>query len=221
MNAKQISLLIILISLIFSAYIWIPAEQFSLQAIQQQYQALHEHVQDNVWLSALLFSLSYILVTSLSLPLATVLTLLGGALFGLLLATILILFSASCGATLAFWSARFIFRESLEQRFSHRLQDINEGIKDQGHFYLFSLRLIPLIPFFMVNILMGLTRMNSRVFFSISFIGMLPATLIYANAGTQLAQIHQLSDIVSPTLLLALILLACMPWLIRLLLLKK
>jgi len=214
MNVKQISLLVILSSLILSAYLWIPADQFSLAAIQQQYQEFYSQVQDNFWLSALLFSLSYILITSLSLPLATVLTLLGGALFGLLTATVLVLFSASCGATLAFWSARFIFRDSLEQRFAQRLEDINQGIQEQGSFYLFSLRLLPLIPFFMVNILMGLTRMNSRVFFGVSFLGMLPATLIYVNAGTQLAQIRQLSDIVSPTMLLALVLLATMPWLI-------
>jgi uncharacterized membrane protein YdjX (TVP38/TMEM64 family) len=157
------------------------------------------------------YGLIYIGITGLSLPGATILTLAGGVLFGLFWGTIIVSFASSIGATLAFLAARFLFRDSVEQKFANQLKTINDGIAKDGAYYLFTLRLVPLFPFFAINLVMGLTNIKTSTFYWISQIGMLAGTLVYVNAGTQLAAIKSLSDIASPILLGSFALLGVLP----------
>ncbi|OGQ88737.1 MAG: dihydrolipoamide dehydrogenase [Deltaproteobacteria bacterium RIFOXYD12_FULL_56_24] len=145
----------------------------------------------------------YIAVTALSLPGAVVMTLAGGALFGLVVGTVVISFASTIGATLACMVSRFLLREWVQDKFGDRLAVINRGIEKEGAFYLFSLRLVPIFPFFVINLLMGLTRMRLFTFFWVSQIGMLAGTIVYVNAGKELAKIEFLSGIMSPGLLIS------------------
>lgn len=165
--------------------------------------------------AALIFFGAYVAVTALSLPGATVMTLAGGAVFGLWWGTLLISFASSIGATLAFLASRWLLGGWVQQRFAERLQTFNEGMERDGAFYLFTLRLVPLVPFFVINLAMGLTRIKPLTFYGVSQLGMLPATLVYVNAGTQLAQIDSLAGIVSPGLLASLVLLGVFPLVAR------
>ena len=159
-----------------------------------------------------LFSVIYIFATSLSLPGAAVLTLAAGNIFGLAVGIPLVSFSSTVGATLSFLISRFLLRNWMEKRFARQSNAINQGVQKEGGFYLFTLRLIPAFPFFLVNILMGLTRIKTLPFFFISLIGMLPGTIVYVNAGQQLAKIQSPRDILSPVLLLSFALLGILPW---------
>jgi pyruvate/2-oxoglutarate dehydrogenase complex dihydrolipoamide dehydrogenase (E3) component/uncharacterized membrane protein YdjX (TVP38/TMEM64 family) len=167
------------------------------------------------WLFAGGFLALYLAVATLSLPGATILTLAAGALFGLLTGTVLVSLASASGATLALLVSRYVLRDSVQRRFGEKLKALNEGIARDGPFYLFTLRLIPIFPFFLINLLMGLTPIRASTFFWVSQIGMLPGTLVYVNAGTQLARIDRLSGILSPTLLLSFALLGVFPWIGR------
>jgi pyruvate/2-oxoglutarate dehydrogenase complex dihydrolipoamide dehydrogenase (E3) component/uncharacterized membrane protein YdjX (TVP38/TMEM64 family) len=160
----------------------------------------------------LAFFALYVLVTALSLPGAAIMTLAGGALFGLGQGLLLVSFASSVGATLAFLAARFVLRGSVEKRFSDRLQAINRGVDREGAFYLFTLRLVPVFPFFIINLVMGLTRLKTWTFYWVSQLGMLAGTVVYVNAGTQLAEIDSLGGIFSPGLILSFVLLGIFPW---------
>ncbi len=153
----------------------------------------------------------YVLATALSLPGAALLTLLGGAVFGLLWGTVLVSVASSVGALLAFLVSRYLLRDVVSQRFGDRLQAIHDGIEREGAFYLFTLRMVPVFPFFLVNLLMGLTPMKARTFFWVSQVGMLAGTVVYVNAGTQLAQLTSLSGILSPAVLWSSALLGVFP----------
>ena len=153
----------------------------------------------------------YILATALSLPGATVLTLAGGALFGLGIGFLAISFASSIGATLAFLAARLVLRDTVQNRFGERLRAINDGVRKEGAFYLFSLRLVPIFPFFLINLAMGLTPLRTRTFYWVSQLGMIPGTLVYVNAGTQLGKLDSLSGILSPGLLFSFALLGLLP----------
>lgn len=157
----------------------------------------------------------YVLVTALSLPGATLMTLAGGAVFGLWQGLLLVSFASSIGATLAFLTARFLLHDWVQSRFGARLTTINDGIKKDGAFYLFSLRLVPLFPFFVINLVMGLTPIKALTFYWVSQVGMLAGTAVYVNAGTQLAQIDGLAGIVSPSLLASFALLGLFPLVAR------
>ncbi len=157
----------------------------------------------------------YILVTSLSLPGAAVMTLAGGALFGLLTGTIIVSFASTIGATLACFVSRFILRDWIQGKFSDRLKTVNEGIEKEGAFYLFTLRLIPIFPFWLINLVMGLTNMPLRTFYLVSQIGMLPGTIVYVNAGKELAKIKSLSGVLSPRLIMSFVLLGLFPVITR------
>ncbi|MDP3224311.1 MAG: FAD-dependent oxidoreductase, partial [Rubrivivax sp.] len=161
------------------------------------------------------FFLTYVVVTALSLPGAAILTLLAGAVFGLLVGTVIVSFASSLGATLAMLSARYVLRDSVKDRFGARLADIDKGIEREGAFYLFTLRLVPVFPFFVINLLMGLTKMKAATFYGVSQLGMLAGTLVYVYAGTQLGQIASPKDIVSPGLAAALVLLGVFPLLAK------
>ncbi len=187
----------------------------TLEILQAQHEKLVESFHRNPELTVLGYFLIYVSVTALSLPGATVLTLAGGAVFGLLWGTVIISFASTIGACLAFLSARFLFRDVIKRRYAEKMQVIDQGVQRDGWFYLLSLRLIPVFPFFLINLLMGLTAIRLWTFYWVSQLGMLPATLVYVNAGTQLAKIQSLVDIVSPKILLSLGLLGIFPLLAK------
>ncbi len=155
--------------------------------------------------------LIYILATALSLPGATILTLAGGAVFGLGLGLLIVSFSSSIGATCAFLASRYILRDSIEAKYKKQFDKINEGVQRDGAFYLFSLRLIPVVPFFIINLLMGLTKMKAFTFYWVSQLGMLAGTAVYVNAGEKIAEINSLKDIVSFDVLISFVLLGIFP----------
>ena len=160
---------------------------------------------------ALGYFLLYVLATALSLPGALVLTLAGGAIFGFVQGFVLVSFASTVGATLAFLAARYVLRDWVQQRFGEKLKPMNDGIEKEGAFYLFTLRLVPVFPFFLINLLMGLTKMRTLTYYWVSQVGMLAGTVIYVNAGTQLAAIDSLKGIVSPAILLSLAALGLFP----------
>ncbi|MEW5710184.1 MAG: FAD-dependent oxidoreductase [Pseudomonadota bacterium] len=161
--------------------------------------------------SAMGFFALYVAVAGLSLPGAALMTLVAGAIFGLLWGTVIVSFASSIGATLAFLASRFLFRDAIQSRFRDKLQAINAGIEREGAFYLFALRLVPVFPFFMINLAMGLTSMKTWTFYWVSQLGMFPGTIVYVNAGTQLARLESVSGILSPTLLASFALLGIFP----------
>ncbi|MBK8971859.1 MAG: FAD-dependent oxidoreductase [Hahellaceae bacterium] len=165
--------------------------------------------------SAVIFFLIYVAVTALSLPAAALLTLAGGALFGLFEGFLLVSFASTVGATLAFLASRYLLRDWVQARFRDSLKTINQGVEREGAFYLFGLRLVPLFPFFLINLVLGLTPMRTTTFYWVSQLGMLPGTLVYVNAGTQLSQLESLKGILSPGLLLSFVLLGIFPLLAK------
>ena len=184
----------------------------TLKSSQAQFAAWYD-ARPGLMLSA--YFLAYVAVTALSLPGAAVMTLAGGALFGLAVGTVLVSFASSIGATLAFLASRWLLRDWVQARFGDRLAAINAGMANDGAFYLFTLRLVPAFPFFVINLLMGLTPIRTRTFYWVSQIGMLAGTLVYVNAGTQLARIDSLSGILSPGLIGSFALLGVFPLLAR------
>ncbi len=183
----------------------------SLEYLKSQQDSFQEYYRNHQFATLAAFFISYVAVAALSLPGAAILTLAGGALFGLVPGFLLVSFASSLGATLAFITARFVLRDSVMNRFGERLAVINDGIRREGAFYLFTLRLVPIFPFFMINLLMGLTSMRTSTFYLISQLGMIPGTIVYVNAGTQLAKLDSLSGILSPGLLLSFGLLGVFP----------
>ena len=165
--------------------------------------------------AAATFFLVYVATTALSLPGATLLTLVAGAIFGLGWGTVITSFASSIGATLAFLMSRLVLKDWVQARFAQRLAPINEGVRRDGGFYLFSLRLVPVLPFFLINLAMGLTPIRTATFYGVSQLGMLAGTLLYVNAGTQLARIGSLSDVAAPSVLLSLALLGLFPLLAK------
>ena len=164
---------------------------------------------------SLAFLIIYTIVTALSMPGAAIMTLAAGALFGIIWGTIIVSFASTFGATLAFLASRYLFRDFIQQRFGNQLQSINNGIQRDGNFYLFTLRLVPVFPFFLINLLMGLTLIPAKSFYWVSQVGMLVGTIIYVNAGTQLSQIENLNSILSGQLLLSFALLGIFPLLAK------
>jgi len=179
-----------------------------IKASQHQFQALY---QSNRFLVVAAYMGIYIAVTALSLPGAAVLTLAGGGLFGLAVGTVAVSFASTIGATLACVVSRYLLREWVQNKFGDRLAAINNGIEKEGAFYLFSLRLVPIFPFFVINLLMGLTRMRLFTFYWVSQIGMLAGTIVYVNAGKELAKIDSLSGIMSPGVLISFAILGLFP----------
>jgi len=158
------------------------------------------------------FFLLYVAVTGLSIPGAAIMSLIAGALFGVLIGTAIVSFASTMGATLAFLSARYLLRDWVQTRFGERLRAIDDGLEKDGAFYLFTLRLIPIFPFFVINLLMGLTRIKTPTFFWVSQLGMLPATIVFVNAGTQISRIESTAGLLSPTLIASFVALAFFPW---------
>ncbi|QSB02591.1 FAD-dependent oxidoreductase [Methylomonas sp. EFPC1] len=211
MKPTRTALLLIMAGLIGTFFIYDLQHYLSLDNLKSQQAVIADYRQNNPLMALALYAALYIAVTALSLPGATILTLAGGAVFGLLWGTLIVSFASSIGATLAFLAARFLFRDWVKSRFGNRLQTIDDGVTRDGAFYLFTLRLVPLFPFFMINLAMGLTPIKTRTFYWVSQVGMLAGTLVYVNAGTQLAKIDSLSGILSPALLGSFALLGVFP----------
>lgn len=211
MSRKQIIILICLALLIAAFFLFDLGRFFSLDYLKSQHANLTTYREANPVLSVVVFFLIYVAVTGLSLPGAAVLTLAGGAIFGFFTGSILVSLASTLGATIAFLAARFLFRDTVQSKFGSNLQSINNGVEKDGAFYLFTLRLIPAVPFFAVNTLMGLTPIKTIVYSLVSWIGMLPGTLAYVNAGTQLSKIDSLGGLLSPGLLLSFVIIGLLP----------
>ncbi|WP_240901928.1 bifunctional TVP38/TMEM64 family protein/FAD-dependent oxidoreductase [Wenzhouxiangella sp. XN24] len=190
-------------------------DALTLEQLKARHAELQAWTGAHPWVASLAYFAGYVVVVALSIPGAAVMTLAAGALFGLLHGTVLVSFASTVGATLAFLVARFLLRKPLRDRYGERLKAIDAGIERDGPFYLFTLRLVPLFPFFMINLLAGLTALRTWTFFWVSQLGMLPGTLVYVYAGTQLAQISSPADVFSPGLVTAFVLIGVMPLLMR------
>ncbi len=215
MNLRKALLLIAVLALLGTAYAFDLHRQFSFEALKAGQAQWAQTVQASPVMASAVFFALYVAVAALSIPGAVVLTLAGGALFGLGWGLLLVSFASTIGATLAFLTARYLLRDILQARFGQRLVEIDRGVARDGAFYLFTLRLVPLVPFFVINLVMGLTAMRTAVFYGVSQLGMLAGTAVYVNAGTQLAQLQSPSDILSPALLLSFALLGVFPLLAK------
>ncbi|MFK5949061.1 MAG: FAD-dependent oxidoreductase [Methylococcales bacterium] len=211
MKASKISILVIIVALITTFFMFDLQQYLTLDALKAKQEDIESYRSVHPSLAVIIYGLVYVTVTGLSLPGAAILTLLGGAVFGLFWGTIIVSFASTIGATLAFIAARFLFRDIVKSRFASRMKAIDEGIARDGAFYLFTLRLVPVFPFFMINLTMGLTTLKVRTFYWVSQLGMLAGTIVYVNAGTQLAKLESLSGILSPALLGSFILLGLFP----------
>ncbi|EGR8989686.1 TVP38/TMEM64 family protein [Vibrio vulnificus] len=195
---------IILLAVNFSQYL-------TLDNAKAQQLALNSFIEENYLFASISYFVIYVGLTAFSVPGATVVTLLGAALFGFWYSLLLVSFASTIGATIAFLSSRYLLKDWVQARFGDKLSAINQGVEKDGAFYLFSLRLIPVFPFFLINLLMGLTPISIGRYYLTSQIGMLPGTAVYLNAGTQLADINSLSGILSPTVLASFALLGVFP----------
>jgi pyruvate/2-oxoglutarate dehydrogenase complex dihydrolipoamide dehydrogenase (E3) component/uncharacterized membrane protein YdjX (TVP38/TMEM64 family) len=211
MTRSKLALLIAIVALIAAFSAFDLGRFFSLEFFRSQQAAITGFYAAHPWQAAAAFFAVYVAVTGLSLPGAAIMTLVAGAIFGLLWGTVIVSFASTIGATLAFLASRFLFREGIQRKFGEKLQAINAGVEKEGAFYLFTLRLVPAFPFFVINLVMGLTPMNARTFYWVSQVGMLLGTIAYVNAGTQIGRIESLKGILSPGLLLSFAALGALP----------
>lgn len=191
-------------------------QSLDLEMLRRQLEVIGAKRDAHPLVFAAVFFAVYVSVAALSLPIAVWLTLAGGALFGFWWGLLIVSFASTIGATLAFLAARFLLRDWVRGKLGARAEAIEAGLRRDGAFYLFTLRMIPAIPFFAVNLLMGLTPVTVLTFYVVSQLGMLAGTAVYVNAGTQLAALDSLAGILSPQLLLSFALLGVFPWLARL-----
>ena len=204
--------LVLTLAIIVSLFIYFDLSRFlTLDYIKESQARFQNLYQAHRFMVVSVYMVIYILVTALSLPGAAVMTLAGGGFFGLVTGTIVVSVASTIGATCACLASRFILRDWVQSKFGGKLSAINEGIDKEGSFYLFSLHLIPIFPFFVINLLMGLTKMPIRTYFWVSQIGMLPATIVFVNAGKEIAKIDSVAGIASPTLLISFALLGLFP----------
>jgi dihydrolipoamide dehydrogenase len=211
MNKKKLIVVVLLVALIVAFFAFDLGHFLSLDYLKSRQAEFTALASERPLLVGGGFFAIYVAVTALSLPGAAIMTLAAGAIFGLVTGTVIVSFASSIGATLAFLVSRYVLRDSVQSKFGARLADIDKGIEKDGAFYLFTLRLVPLIPFFVINLVMGLTKMKAWTFYWVSQLGMLAGTLVYVNAGTQLAKIDSLKGILSPGLLGSFVLLGVFP----------
>jgi len=212
---SRLLLLSIIVVLVVAYFVFDLGQFLTLEYLKSQQYEFIRFYQDNQLLTIGVYFGIYVAVTALSLPGAAIMTLAGGAVFGLVTGTIIVSFASTIGATLAFLISRFLLRNYVQNKFQEKLVHINDGIRKDGAFYLFTLRLIPIFPFFIINLVMGVTPIRTLQFFLVSQIGMLPGTIVYVNAGSQIAAIDSLSGILSPGLLLSFVLLGLFPLLAK------
>ena len=211
MKPKKIILLAVFVALLASFFIFDLGQYLSLDYLKSQQSRLLDWYQQNPAITIAGYFFIYVVVTGLSLPGATVLTLIGGAILGLVTGVIVISFASTIGATTAFLVSRYLLRDAVQQRFGNKLSTINKGMQRDGAFYLFALRLVPAFPFFMINLLMGLTPIKTWTYYWVSQVGMFAGTVVYVYAGTQIGKIESVKGILSPEILLAFTLLGLFP----------
>ncbi|MBI9083586.1 MAG: FAD-dependent oxidoreductase [Desulfobacterales bacterium] len=210
-NTSRIIIVLVVAALAAAFFAFDLQQYLTLDYIKSKQLAFEAYYAENTGLTIFLYMAVYILVTALSLPGATVMTLAGGGLFGLWVGLVVISFASTIGATLAFLVSRFLLKDWVQGKFGEKLRAINAGVEKDGPFYLFTLRLVPLFPFFVINLVMGLTPIRTMAYYLVSQVGMLPGTFVYVNAGTQLAKIDSASGILSPGLLFSFVLLGIFP----------
>ena len=211
----RVLLTLLVLSFVAAFFVLDLGQYLTLDYLKSQRQSFLDYYAANQLTTLITYFVLYVLVTALSLPGALVISLAGGAVFGLATGLVVISFASSIGATLAFLIARFVLRDVVQSKFQDKLKAINAGVKEEGDFYLFTLRLIPLFPFFVINLVMGLTPMKAWRFYLVSQIGMLPGTIVFVNAGSQLGALESLSGILSPGLILSFALLGIFPLLAK------
>jgi len=211
MTKSRLALLVAIVALVAAFFALDLGRFFSLEFFRSQQAAITGFHAAHPWQTAAAFFALYVAVTGLSLPGAAIMTLVAGAIFGLLWGTVIVSFASTIGATLAFLASRFLFRDGIQRKFGDKLRAIDAGMEKEGAFYLFTLRLVPVFPFFVINLVMGLTPMKARTFYWVSQVGMLLGTIAYVNAGTQIGRIESLKGILSPSLLLSFAALGVLP----------
>ncbi len=213
--SKIIVFIIIIIAVIFIINFFDLTRFLSLSYVKNQLDVWAMQVQENILVTSGVFFLLYVIATAFSIPGAIILTMLAGALFGLWRGVLLVSFASTIGATLAFLISRFFLRQGIETKFDTQFKKINKGIEKDGAFYLFALRLVPIVPFFVINLVMGITKLPVFVFMFVSQIGMLPGTFVYVNGGRALANLNNIAGILSPQLWISFALLAILPFISR------
>ena len=211
MKKSKLLLVLAVIAVVYVFFAYDLGQYFSLGYFKSQQAAIDTYYRAHPWQTALIYFAIYVAVTGLSLPGAVIMTLAGGAIFGLLWGTVIISFASSIGATLAFLVSRFLLRNYVQSKFGKNLKAVNEGVRKDGALYLFTLRLVPAFPFFVINLVMGLTPIRTATFYIVSQLGMLAGTIVFVNAGTQIARIESLSGILSPGLIISFALLGIFP----------
>jgi uncharacterized membrane protein YdjX (TVP38/TMEM64 family) len=211
MNRKRLLLLGVVAALVAAWFVFDLGRWLSLESLRAERDALAAAYAANPLAVGAAFFGLYVAVAGLCLPGALLLTVAAGAIFGLLPGLVLVSFASSIGATLAFLASRLLLREAIQSRYKDKLRAVNAGIEREGAFYLFSMRLVPAFPFFLVNLVMGLTPIRAWTFYWVSQVGMLAGTVVYVNAGTQLARLESLNGLLSPVLFGSFVLLAVFP----------
>ena len=211
MKKSKIIILLIVIALVAAFFIFDLGRFFSLDYFKAQQASIGAYYESHPLQTAAIFFIIYVIVAAASFPGAAVLTLVAGAVFGLVLGTLLVSFASSIGATIAFLISRLLLKDWVQAKFGEKLKALNDGVAKEGGFYLFTLRLVPAFPFFVINLVMGLTPIKARTFYWVSQLGMLLGTIVFVNAGTELAKITSLKGILSPGLIGAFVLLGIFP----------
>ena len=214
---KIVFLFLIFLFFVFFFYFGLN-KYFDINFFVSKKQQLDSLYENSPVLFVLAFFSVYVLCATFSIPGAAILTLVSGFIFGFFMGSVVVSVGSTLGATFSFLISRYLLRDFIQKKFHSRLKKINEGIEKNGAFYLFSLRLVPVFPFFAVNAFMGVTSIPVKQFFVASFLGMLPGTLVYVNAGTQLSDIKSPAEIISLPIILSFLLLACLPWIMKFLL---
>ncbi|MGQ0619284.1 MAG: FAD-dependent oxidoreductase [Panacagrimonas sp.] len=215
MKSSRWLLLVVILAAVVAFFVFDLGRFLSLEYFQSQREVIAAWQGGHPRATAAVFFMIYVAVTALSFPGAAVMTLVAGALFGLIWGTLIVSFASTLGATLAFLASRTLLRDVIQSRYRERLRSVNEGFAKDGGFYLFTLRLVPAVPFFVVNLAMGLTPIRTRTFYWVSQVGMFAGTVVYVNAGTQLGELTSLRGVLSPSLIGAFVLLGIFPYLAR------
>ena len=208
----RVALVVVLVGAVVAFFMSGAPQQFNLQTLQHDRQMLDGWWAAYPWRLALGYFAVFVVVVALSLPAMTLMTLAAGAIFGVVVGSVIVSFGSAIGATLAMLAARFVFKDAVRKRFAHRLQRVDAGIERDGAFYLLGIRLLPIFPFFIVNLLMGLTHIRVRTYYWVTQLGMLAGTIVYVNAGTRIASAKTLRGLISVPLIVSLALLALLPW---------
>ncbi|MEO7403139.1 MAG: TVP38/TMEM64 family protein, partial [Burkholderiales bacterium] len=208
MKASKIVLAVVLAALIGAFFYFDLGQYLKLEVIKAKQAELLAYYAAQPIKTIAIYFVAYVAMAALSLPGAALFTLVGGAIFGVVVGTIVVSFASSIGATLAFLASRFLFRDYVQTKFGDRLKTLNDGITKEGGFYLFTIRMIPAIPFWVVNIAMALTSIKTRTFYWVSQLGMFLGTIVFVNAGTQLGKLDSLRGVLSPSIIGAFVLLA-------------